>query len=250
MFTAPEIPANPPRRHRQGMTLLEVVVGLVILGLMAGAIYGIVSGSVESTATLAAAQTEQRRMETFLERTRLALAHFPELATLELKIVESEPLRQEFIVRGVPDAWIWGPNPRWDRAVITLCPRPWEETRAAKAAVSTKGAGGSAGIGALAPERYSLAMSVPDFYRTTDDGEPVPESPVKSQQGNQLVKPDDQGRFWADLLPEVARVEWRFWDPAKKIWLDHSPPARPPLIELLLFMPGRTTAERIVFSIH
>lgn len=245
MFTAPEILTNPQHRPRQGMTLLEVVVGLAILALMAGAIYAIVSGSVESTSTLAAAQTEQRRMETFLERTRLALAHFPELASLELKILESEPLRQEFTVRGVPDAWIWGPNPRWDRAVVTLCPRPWEEERAAKAAAYTK-----AGVGALAPERYSLAMSVPDFYRTTDDGEPVPESPMKSQQGNQLVKPDDQGRFWADLLPEVARVEWRFWDPSKKIWLDQSPPGRPPLIELLLFMPGRTTPERVVFSIN
>ena len=51
MFTAPD---HPPQRHPQsrGLTLLEVVVGLAILGLMAGAIYAIVAGSIESTVTL------------------------------------------------------------------------------------------------------------------------------------------------------------------------------------------------------
>jgi hypothetical protein len=244
------------------MTLLEVVVGLAILALMAGAIHAIVAGSVESTAMLAATQTEDRRMETFLNRTRLALAHLPDGATLELKVLESDPLRQEFTLRGVPEAFVWGPNPRWEKPVITLCARPWDDVRRlaslnsgntstspAPASTSTVAtAASSAAASGLPSERYSLAMSVPDFYRTTDEGEPVPDSPLKSRQGNQFIKPDLQGRFWIDLLPEIGRVEWRFYDPAKKLWLEQSPPARPPLVELRLFLPGRSTPERMVFT--
>jgi hypothetical protein len=75
---------------------------------MSGAIYGIVSGSIESTASLALIQSEDRRVETFLDRVRLTFVHLPATATLELKIVESEPLRQELIIRGVSDAFVWG----------------------------------------------------------------------------------------------------------------------------------------------
>jgi prepilin-type N-terminal cleavage/methylation domain-containing protein len=88
-------------KHRDlcGLTLIEVVVALAILCLMSGAIYGIVSGSIESTASLALIQSEDRRVEAFLDRVRLAFVHLPATATLQLKIVESEPLRQELIIR-------------------------------------------------------------------------------------------------------------------------------------------------------
>lgn len=252
MFTAPETNSYG-RRRRRGLTLLEVVVGLAILGLMAGAIYGIVSGSVEATADLATTQREDRRMETFLQRTRQALVHLPAGATLELKILESDPLRQEFTLRGVPEAFIHGPNPRWDKPVVTLSARPWDEDRRKAAAgrkAPTLTLPGAAGAAEGLPEnRYSLAMTVPDFYRTTDEGEPVPESPLQSRQGNQYTRPDDAGRFWVDLLPEVARVEWRFYDPAKKIWVEQQAASRPPMVELRLFLPGRTLPVRSVFTI-
>lgn len=243
MFTAREF-SHPATRRQSGMTLLEVVVGLAILGLMAGAIYGIVSGSVEATANLAATQTEDRRMETFLHRTRQALAHLPTGATLELKILESDPLRQEFTLRGAPEAFICGQNPRWDKPVLTLSPRPWDKDLKAPHPAT---ANSEDKLG-LPPERYSLAMTLPDFFRTTDEGEPLPESPIQSRQGHQFLKPDQQGRFWMDLLPEVARVEWRFYDAAKKLWLDQSPAVRPPLVELRLFLPGRTSPVRSVFT--
>lgn len=243
MFTARDLPGRG--RRGRGLTLLEVVVGLAILGLMAGAIYAIVSGSVESTAALALTQTEDRRVETFLHRTRQALSHLPAGATVELKLLEGDPLRQELILRGVPDAYLWGPDPRWEKPDITLSPRPWDLQRKAPVPPA-QGRGQS-----LPPaERYALCLSVPDFFRTTEDGEPVPESPLQSRQGNQFLKPDLQGRFWLELLPEVDRVEWRFYDPAKKLWLELSPPARPPLIELKLFLPGRHSAVRAVFSIN
>ena len=73
MFTEPDVCG----KNGRGFTLIEVVVGLAILSLMAGAIYGIVSGSVEFTAALGLIQSEDRRVESFLHRTRVALTHLP-----------------------------------------------------------------------------------------------------------------------------------------------------------------------------
>lgn len=238
MFTAPDIRSGKYRSHR-GLTLLEVVVGLAILALMSGAIYGIVMGSVESTASLALIQSEDRRVETFLQRTRTAFAHLPAGATLELKVVEAEPLRQELTLRGVNEAFVWGERGGWEKAAVTLAPLRWPEDRAPQP--------GKPGDPVL-QQRFSLAMTVPDFYRADPDGEPLPDSMLRSRQGHQLLQPDVQGRFWLDLLPEVDRVEWRFYDPAKKTWLELHPPGRPPLIELRLLLPGRKIPIRAVFE--
>ncbi|HWB05264.1 MAG TPA: prepilin-type N-terminal cleavage/methylation domain-containing protein [Verrucomicrobiales bacterium] len=224
---------------RQGLTLLEVVVGLAILSLMSGAIYGIVMGSVEATTTLAIVQSEDRRVETFLNRTRIALAHLPAGATLELKILEAEPLRQEFTLRGVNEAYVWGEHGGWDKPAVTLAPQRWPEDRLP---LDQRGKGSSF------KERFLLAMTVPDFYRETPDGEPAVESPLRSRQGHQLVQPDLQGRFWLELLPEVERVEWRFYDPAKKIWVEQQGASRPPLVELRLTLPGHKHPVRVVFE--
>lgn len=242
MFTARDI-LTKSARWRRGLTLLEVVVGLAILGLMAGAIYGIVMGSVESTATLALIQSEDRRVETFLHRTRTAFAHLPGGATLELKVLENEPLRQELTLRGVNDAFVWGEHAGWEKAAVTLAPLRWPDDRLPPPARADM-----RGSGVPVTQRFSLAMTVPDFYRADADGEPLPDSLLRSRQGHQLLQPDVQGRFWLDLLPEVDRVEWRFYDPVKKIWVEQHPQGRPPLIELRLLLPGRKFPLRAVFE--
>lgn len=238
MFTVRDIHAGRYRLQR-GLTLLEVVVGLAILGLMSGAIYGIVMGSVESTASLALIQSEDRRVETFLQRTRTAFAHLPGGATLELKVIEPEPLLQELTLRGVSGAFVWGERGGWEKPAVTLAPQRWPDDR-----VPQQGKPGEP----LLQHRFSLAMTTPDFYRADSDGEPLSDSVLRSRQGHQLLQPDVQGRFWLDLLPEVERVEWRFYDPAKKLWLEQHPPGRPPLIELRLLLPGRKTPIRAVFE--
>jgi prepilin-type N-terminal cleavage/methylation domain-containing protein len=242
MFTALESGRDHARRRR-GMTLIEVVVALAILSLISGAIYGIVSGSVEATASLGLIQSEDRRVEAFLHRTRTAFAHLPAGATLELKILESEPLRQELILRGVGEAFAWGDRGGWEKAVVTLAPLRWPDDRR-----PPPGRADLRGKGEPVTQRFSLAMSVPDFYRIDEDGEPAPDSPLRSRQGNQYVQPDTQGRFWIDLLPEVDHVEWRFYDPVKKVWIDQLQSGRPRLIELRLSLPGRKSATRVVFE--
>jgi prepilin-type N-terminal cleavage/methylation domain-containing protein len=243
MSTAPD----PPRLSRlggRGFTLLEVVVGLAILSLMVGAIYAIVVGSIESTASLQTIQAEDRRLEAVLNQTRLAFANLPAGATVELRRLENEPPRQEVILRGVPTAFIWGERSRWASPVVTLAPQPWPEERIAAAARAPR----SAQDAPARPRPLTFALSVADFFRTDAEGEPLPDSPLQSRQGHQLLRPDPQGRFWFDLLPEVDRVEWKFYDAARKIWVDQLPAGRPPMIELLLTLPGRTTPVRTVFA--
>ena len=242
MFSGPDF-CRQSGRVTRGFTLLEVVVGLGILSLMAGAIYGIVTGAVESTADLALIQSEDRRVETFVHRARVAFSHLPPGATMELKILEGEPLRQEFILRGIGEAFAWGDRGGWDKAVVTLAPLRWPDDRRPPARRADL-----RGKNEPVTNRFSYAMTVPDFYRTDENGEPVPESPLRSKQGNQFVQPDPQGRFWIDLLPEVDRVEWRFYDPVKKIWVEQQGSSRPPLIELRLSLPGRKSALRAVFE--
>jgi prepilin-type N-terminal cleavage/methylation domain-containing protein len=83
--------ARDPRRRRQhGLTLLEVVVSLAILSLLSTAIYSIIIGAVDATASLAAIESENRRINAFLEQSRSAFAHFPQGASAELKIIESK----------------------------------------------------------------------------------------------------------------------------------------------------------------
>jgi len=240
-------PRPSRHRHTRGLTLLEVVVGLAILGLMAGAIYAIVVGSIESTATLQTLQTEDRRVETFLNQTRLALTYLPAGATLELRLLENEPLRQEFILRGLPTAFIWGQRSRWENATVTLAPQPWPDEKLAKIANRPERLG-PRGQDEPPSRRFSLAFTVPDFFRTTPEGEPSADSPVQSRQGHQFLRPDLQGRFWLDLIPEIERLQWRFYDPARKLWLDQMPPGRPPMIELQLTLPGRKSPLRAVFA--
>jgi len=244
MFTAPDI-IGRGRQRQSGLTLLEVVVGLTILAMMSGAIYAIVSGSVESTATLAQLQAEERRVESFLDRCHDAFAHLPAGATIELRLLESEPMRQELTWRGVPEAFAWGEHAWWDKPAVTLAPQPWPDD---KPAVLTRF--DPRGKGPIPAERFSLSMTVPDFFKTNDKGESEPDSPLKSRQGLPLLLPDKQGRFWFTLLPEIERIEWRFYDPVKKLWVDQHPPGRPPMIELRLAMPGRKMPLRAVFQTH
>ena len=248
MSAAPD-PARSRRSGQRGLTLLEVVVGLAILSLMAGSIYAIILGSVEATTTLRNLQTEDRRLEVMLEKSRLAFANLPAGATIELRRLENEPPRQELILRGVPAAFLWGERPRWDSGTITLAPQPWPEERLALRRASRFDPRGQAATPATPAARpFTLSLSVPEFYRADRDGEPLPDSPLQSRQGHQFLRPDPQGRFWFDLLPEVDRVEWKFYDPGRKIWVDQHPPGRPPMIELLITLPGRTTPVRTVFT--
>ena len=152
-------------------------------------------------------------------------------------------MRQELTLRNVPEAFAWGEHSWWDKPVVTLAPQPWPDDRRPRV-----GRSDLRGEGEEPSERFALSMTVPDFFKTNAEGEPDPDSPIKAKQGHQLLMPDRQGRFWFELLPEIDRIEWRFYDPAKKSWVDQQAAGRPPMIELRLNLPGRKEPLRAVFQ--
>ena len=64
------------------------------------------------------------------------------------------------------------------------------------------------------------------------------------------MEPDEKGRYWLELLPEVTDLKWRFYDAKKKIWREEHRAARPPLIELTLTPFSRPYPIRVVFAIR
>ena len=70
------------------------------------------------------------------------------------------------------------------------------------------------------------------------------------QETTGLTAPDDQGRYWMPLLPDVVNLKWRFFKDADDTWLEEwSDDAWPDLIEVQLVMRDRTTPLRMVYSV-
>ncbi len=104
-------PLAPRARHsrRRGFTLLEVMMGLAVLGIVAGAMFGLIQSSLVSAAQ--ARQIELRRQEVsgFLELVRTALIDLPGDATLYLNIREDSGKNYpELIFQDAPGLLSWG----------------------------------------------------------------------------------------------------------------------------------------------
>ena len=241
----------PRRWNRQcaAFSLVEVVVALAILSVIGGTMFGIVSGSTRAAADIESIQKENRRIRTFVRLCRDTFATLPQGANLELRVVERFPFRQEFVIRGDHDAFLFGPLPRHEHGEVTLSPRRRKDVRPGGRPADSAGGGDH---GDDDDENFVLAMSTPNFYLppNEDDPNPVTRSPIKSGKGNQYVQPDERMRFWMELLPDVEQATWKFWHQGKKQWLDEHAPTRPPLIELTLLPKGRQTPLRVVFAIR
>jgi prepilin-type N-terminal cleavage/methylation domain-containing protein len=263
---SPNSPSTAPERRpagRAGFTLIEVVVAIAILALMAGTIFAIVEGSTRASVEIAELRQEDARVEACLAQFREMFAGLPGGATLELRLVESAPLMQELVVRGAPGAFVFGDDPAHEVPELAFALRRYADT--APAASSTAGTASpfsrrdrrlegelaAAGAGAdAAAEPMFLGLSTPGFFREPPAGAPagaVTRSPVKRREGNQFVRPDREGRFWIELVPDIAEVRWAFYDPGNKRWLEKAGAGRPPLVELSLRPRGRTSPVREVF---
>ncbi len=71
-------------KRARGFTLLEVILAMVIMLLLAGAIYSISSASIESTKEVIAEQFAMRRLAGFLQIVRTAFLNLPANGTLFL----------------------------------------------------------------------------------------------------------------------------------------------------------------------
>lgn len=194
---------------RGGFTLLEVTVGLAILLLVAGCIYGVLRGTLEVTAGLEERRTRQEQVDGVVELCRRSFRMLPAEATLEGRVRRVDGrLLPELIVRDAPETLAWERVTDWE-AISVLGLRPQ--------------AGGL----------FSLSL-----LRTTPPRD-FREDPV-------ALAADGE---WLVLVPDVRQAGWRYFDARSNLWLEDLPKGRlrPEAIELTLWLAEEEEALRVVF---
>ncbi|MEM7386710.1 MAG: prepilin-type N-terminal cleavage/methylation domain-containing protein [Verrucomicrobiota bacterium] len=240
-------------RSRSGFTLFEVVIALAILSLLGGMMFFIVQSSVQAASEIEIVQRENRRVERFLTLCRNTFSAFPKGARVELRIVEREPLIQELIIHGAPESFVWGAEPISDGPLTLSLRRPVETTVTGEEAGSegppVSGEVSESDESSDEKPEFFLAMTRPG-YVVQDRAEEEVETAGASALLEGVAQPDEDGRYWFPLLPDVRSMKWQFYEPGKKRWRDHQGAGRPPLIELTLEPFERPTPIRVVFRLN
>ncbi|MFN0080084.1 MAG: type II secretion system protein [Prosthecobacter sp.] len=221
---------NPPsHKRRAAFTLIEVVIGITILSMITATLFAIIRGSVRGAAEIEHIQRESDSVNRFIELNRRAFATLPSTATLTLKLVQNtEPIIQELTIAGSPDCFPFGLNPITLKDT-TLRIRPHPD--------------GLADSNEM-PLHY-LSLSREDLIPQTDDRQ---SSNRQSTTG--LYAPDEEGRYWMPLLPDVVSLKWRFYIEKEETWYEEwSKSTWPDVIEAQLVLKDRTLPIRMVFSV-
>ncbi len=209
---------------------MEVVIALTILGMITGTLFAIIQGSVKGAAQIEQIQRENDAINRFLDLCRKTFTTLPSTATLELTLLDpnSPASGQELTISGSPNCFGFGINPiSYKDTILGLRPDPNGATDTNNALVSY------------------LCLSREDLIPQTDSN-----GMALRQETTGLTAPDDQGRYWMPLLPDVVNLKWRFFKDADDTWLEEwSDDAWPDLIEVQLVMRDRTTPLRMVYSV-
>lgn len=209
--------------------MIEVVLALTILTLITGTLFAIIRGAVKGAADIQLVQRENDSINRFMELCRKTFATLPSTATLELKPLDSMAgAAQELTITGSPGCFSFGLQP-FSYSATTLGLR-----------IDPAGAMDSNGL----PLQY-LCLTRTDIIPKTDDNDMV-----LGQEMTGLAAPDEQGRNWMPLLPEVVGLHWRFYVRKEDVWYEEWDKTQwPDLIEIQLTMRDRTNAMRTVFSV-
>ena len=227
MCSAPERNAIVRYPRKRGFTLIEVIVALVILVILSGTIFAIVDQSVRATVDLEIVEREDRRIERFLRLVEETIAALPAGGSLEIRLVEQDPMMQELIVRGMPHGFALGHDP----------------TQMGETTIAIRRREAGDGETPLGGPEYFIGMTKSNFFPNVD-----PEL-REAMRENLTLNPDEKGRHWLELVPKVRRMEWRFWDAGKKRWYEKRPASRPPMVELLLWPYDGELPIRVVFDV-
>ncbi len=219
----------PSHRRLPAFTLIEVVIGITILSMITATLFAIIRGSVRGAAEIEHIQRESDSVNRFIELSRRAFTTLPSTATLTLKMVQNtEPIIQELTLAGVPDCFPFGMSPI-SLKDTTLRIRPHPD--------------GLADSNEM-PLHY-LSLSREDIIPQTDDRQ---SSNRQSTTG--MYAPDEEGRYWMPLLPDVVSLKWRFYAEKDKTWSEEwSKSEWPDLIEAQLVLKDRTLPIRMVYSV-
>ena len=227
-------PANTPHaigRRPAGFSLMEVVIALTILGMIMGTLFAIIQGSVRAAAQIEQLQRENDAINRFLDLSRKAFTTLPSTATLTLTALDpNNPLSsgQELTISGSTHCFSFGLSPiSYEDTILGLRPDP-------------NGATDENGL-----LLQYLSLSREDLIPQTDDS-----GMALRQETTGLSAPDEQGRYWMPLLPDVVQLKWRFYKEDDQTWLEEWDDSDwPDLIEIQLQMRDRTTPIRMVYSL-
>ena len=209
--------------RRAAFTLLEVVIAMTVFSVISGAVFGVVQASMQSAAELESTQRENRRTTALFELCRRTFATLPPKATFRAKWLEdADPAVQEIEFRNAPLIFSWG-GTTLNYGSTTLGIRPQEDGK------------------------FSVAISRSDFVPPE---EPGIGAEIPSDSSNAALEPDEQGRYWLVLMPDLEWAQWRFYDPRISDWADMwQQGVRTRLIELEFLLPGDTVPMRAVFPV-
>lgn len=230
---------NPPSAERfeartlkpglRAFTLMEVVIALTILGMITATLFSIIQGSVRAAAQIEQLQRENDGINRFLELCRKTFTTLPSTATLTLAPIDANlDAGQELTLSGAPNCFGFGMRPiSYSDTVLGLRPDPSGATDANEA-----------------PLQY-LCLSREDLIAQSDSRDIA-----LRQEVSGLAAPDEQGRYWMPLLPDVVSLKWRFYQEEDDTWLEEwSESDWPQLIEVQLLMRDRLTPMRMVYSL-
>ncbi|MCE2694663.1 MAG: type II secretion system GspH family protein [Verrucomicrobiaceae bacterium] len=226
MFTS--LPSDNPSAGRRAFTLIEVVIGITLLSMITATLFAIIRGSMRGASEIEQLQRESDSVNRFIELNRKAFSSLPATATLSLKLVQNtEPIIQELTVAGSPDCFPFGMNPiTLKDTILRLRPHP-------DGLVDDNNM----------PLHY-LSISREDLIPQTDD-----QQTGIRQETTGLYAPDEEGRYWMPLLPDVVSFKWRFYVEKEQTWYEEwSKSAWPDLIEGLLVLKNRTQPIRMVYT--
>jgi len=210
---------------------MEVVIALTILGMITGTLFAIIQGSVRAASQVEQLQRENDAINRFLDLCRKAFTTLPSTATLTLTSLDpNNPAgsAQELTISGSTHCFSFGINPiSYEDTILGLRPDP-------------NGATDQNGL-----LLQYLSLSREDLIPESDDN-----SMAMRQETTGLSAPDEEGRYWMPLLPDVVQLKWRFYKEDDDTWLEEWDDSDwPALIEVQLVMRDRTTPIRMVYSV-
>jgi len=208
-------------RRFRAFTLLEICIAMAVFAIIAACVFGVMEAALRTTEELQSSQRINRQISAMVELCRKTFATLPPQADFRSAPAENNDSgNQEIVFRNAPLIFAWGGSPL-NYGSATLGIRPQEDGY------------------------VSLALSRSDFAPPEEE-----QPPVQIIGSAPSMEPDEEGRYWLALVPDLEWVQWRFYDPGLQDWVDSwTKKTRPRLVELQLLLAGDTVPVRAVFPV-
>jgi prepilin-type N-terminal cleavage/methylation domain-containing protein len=193
------------RRSERGFTLIEVIITLCVFVLLAGAVFGIFSATLESVSSLQDNQTRNDQVEALGGWLKQQMLDLPANGTIASYRRDTIP----FHVAGI----VWGAGE--DLQALDLQMQPNGE--------------------------YTLRLTAYQPPVTSDSGLVGLAGPQPIAQFMIQVQLDEPSLTWRTLVRDLKSADWRFLQYNQTQWQDIAASTKPILAELT-FQPASVTA--------